>query len=380
MEIAPYKEEHKIFREGFRRFLAKEIIPHIENWEEDGIVPRWAWQKLGAQGYLCTAVPAEYGGQGADFLYSAILIEEMARANFYGLSARLHSDVVVPYVVQFATEEQKKKYLPGCIKGDILTAIAISEPQAGSDVAGIKTTAVADGDSFIINGQKTFISNGINCDLVIVAAKDPRENNPHAAVDLFLVEAETPGFQKGKMLKKVGWRSQDTAELFFADCRIPKENRLGEKGTGFKKLMTNLQQERLICTLGAQTAAEFMLEETIRYCRQREVFGKVLSAYQNTQFALAEMAAEVRIGRTFVDKLIAEHWRKKTVVTDVSMAKFWITEMACRVADRCLQLFGGYGYCEEYPIARAWRDIRVTRILAGSNEIMKMIVGREITK
>lgn len=380
MEIVPYQEEHIIFREGFRKFLAKEIVPHIGQWEEDGIVPRWAWKKLGEQGYLCTSVPAQYGGQGADFLFSAILIEEMARANFYGLSARLHSDVVVPYIVKFATEEQKKKYLPGCIAGDILMAIAMSEPQAGSDVAGIKTTAVADGNYFILNGQKTFISNGVNCDLVIVAAKDPQENNPHAALDLFLVEAGTPGFEKGRMLKKVGWRSQDTAELFFADCRIPKENRLGEKGTGFKKLMTNLQQERLICTLGAQTAAEFMLEETIRYCRQREVFGKVLAGYQNTQFALAEMAAEVRIGRTFIDKLILEHWQKNTVVTDVSMAKFWITEMACRVADSCLQLFGGYGYCDEYPIARAWRDIRVTRILAGSNEIMKIIVGREITK
>ncbi len=380
MEIVPYQEEHIIFREGFRKFLAKEIVPHIGQWEEDGIVPRWAWKKLGEQGYLCTSVPAQYGGQGADFLFSAILIEEMARANFYGLSARLHSDVVVPYIVQFATEEQKKKYLPGCITGDILMAIALSEPQAGSDVAGIKTTAVADGNYFILNGQKTFISNGVNCDLVIVAAKDPQENNPHAALDLFLVEAGTLGFEKGRILKKVGWRSQDTAELFFADCRIPKENRLGEKGTGFKKLMTNLQQERLICTLGAQTAAEFMLEETIRYCRQREVFGKTLSTYQNTQFALAEMAAEVRIGRTFIDKLILEHWQKNTVVTDVSMAKFWITEMACRVADSCLQLFGGYGYCEEYPIARAWRDIRVTRILAGSNEIMKIIVGREITK
>lgn len=380
MEIVPYQEEHIIFREGFRKFLAKEIVPHIGQWEEDGIVPRWAWKKLGEQGYLCTSVPAQYGGQGADFLFSAILIEEMARANFYGLSARLHSDVVVPYIVKFATEEQKKKYLPGCIAGDILMAIALSEPQAGSDVAGIKTTAVADGNYFILNGQKTFISNGVNCDLVIVAAKDPQENNPHAALDLFLVEAGTLGFEKGRMLKKVGWRSQDTAELFFADCRIPKENRLGEKGTGFKKLMTNLQQERLICTLGAQTAAEFMLEETIRYCRQREVFGKTLSTYQNTQFALAEMAAEVRIGRTFIDKLILEHWQKNTVVTDVSMAKFWITEMACRVADSCLQLFGGYGYCEEYPIARAWRDIRVTRILAGSNEIMKIIVGREITK
>lgn len=380
MEIIPYTEEHRIFRESFRKFLEKEIIPHVDQWEEDGIVPRWAWKKLGDNGFLCTSVPEEYGGQAADFLYSAILIEEMAKANFYGLSARLHGDVAVPYLVQLATEEQKKKYLPGCISGDVLMAIAMSEPQAGSDLAGLKTTVVEDGDSFVLNGQKTFISNGINCDLVIVAAKDPGQANPHAAVDLFLVEAGTRGFEKGKRLNKIGWRSQDTAELFFADCRIPKENRLGKKGTGFKNLMTNLQQERLICTIGAQTAAEFMLEETIRYCKEREVFGKKLTQFQNTQFVLAEMAAEVRIGRTFVDKMIVEHWQKNAVVIDVSMAKFWVTDMAWRVADRCLQLFGGYGYCEEYPIARAWRDIRITRILAGSNEIMKQIIGRAITK
>ncbi|MGV8057146.1 MAG: acyl-CoA dehydrogenase family protein [Smithellaceae bacterium] len=378
MEIVPYQEEHRIFRETFRKFLEKEIVPHVDEWEEEGIVPRWAWKKMGNNGFLCTSVPPEYGGQGADFLYSAILIEEMAKANFYGLSARLHGDVVVPYIVQFASEEQKKKYLPGCISGDLLMAIAMSEPQTGSDLAGIKTTVVPDGDSFILNGQKTFISNGINCDLVIVAAKDPLEANPHAAVDLFLVEAGTPGFEKGKRLNKIGWRSQDTAELFFANCRIPRENRLGKKGTGFKNLMTNLQQERLICAIGAQTAAEFMLEETIRYCKVRQVFGKPLTGFQNTQFVLAEMASEVKIGRTFVDKMIVEHWQKNTVVIDVSMAKFWITEMAWRVADRCLQLFGGYGYCEEYPIARAWRDIRITRILAGTNEIMKQIIAKAI--
>ena len=380
MEIIPYQEEHRIFRDTFRKFLEKEIVPHVDQWEEEGIVPRWAWKKLGENGFLCTAVPVEYGGQDADFLYSAILIEEMARANFYGLSARLHSDVVVPYLLQLASEEQKKKYLPGCIAGNILMAIAMTEPQAGSDLAGIKTTATEETDAFVLNGQKTFISNGINCDLVIVAAKNPKETNPHAAVDLFLVEAGTPGFEKGKVLKKIGWRSQDTAQLFFQNCRIPKENRLGTKGSGFKNLMKNLQQERLICTIGAITAAEFMLAETIKYCKQREVFGKPLTKFQNTQFALAEMAAEIKIGRTFVDKLIVEHWQKNSVVIDVSMAKLWITEMAWRVADRCLQLFGGYGYCEEYPIARAWRDIRITRILAGSNEIMKQIIAKAITQ
>jgi acyl-CoA dehydrogenase len=380
MEIVPYSEEHRIFRRSFRKFLEREILPHVDQWEEDGIVPRWAWKKLGDEGFLCTSAPPEHGGQGADFLYSAILIEEMAKANFYGLSARLHGDVVVPYIVQLATEEQKKKYLPGCISGDILTAIAMSEPQAGSDLAGILTTAAEDGDTFVLNGQKTFISNGIHCDLVIVAAKNPRETNPHTAVDLFLVEAGTPGFEKGKKLNKIGWRSQDTAELFFTDCRIPKENRLGPKGTGFKNLMTNLQQERLICTIGAQTAAEFILDEAIRYCKQRQVFGKSLAGFQNTQFVVAEMASEVKIGRTFVDQLIVEHWRQHSVATDVSIAKFWVTEMAWRVADRALQLFGGYGYCEEYPIARAWRDIRITRILAGSNEIMKQIIARSVLK
>jgi len=380
MEIILYQEEHRIFRETFRKFLEKEIVPYVDQWEEEGIVPRWAWKKLGENGFLCTAVSVEYGGQDADFLYSAILIEEMARANFYGLSARLHSDVAVPYLLQLASNEQKKKYLPGCIAGDILMAIAMTEPQAGSDLAGIKTTAAEENDTFVLNGQKTFISNGINCDLVIVAAKNPKETNPHDAVDLFLVEAGTSGFEKGKLLKKIGWRSQDTAELFFHDCRIPKENRLGAKGSGFKNLMKNLQQERLICTIGAMTAAEFMLAETIKYCRQREVFGKPLTKFQNTQFVLAEMATEIKIGRTFVDQLIVEHWQKNSVVIDVSMAKFWITEMAWRVADRCLQLFGGYGYCEEYPIARAWRDIRITRILAGSNEIMKQIIAKAITQ
>lgn len=380
MALVPYSTEHHIFREAFRRFLEKEIIPHVAGWEAEGSVPRWAWKKLGAQGFLCTSVPPEYGGAGADFLYSAILIEEMAKANFYGLSARLHSDVVVPYIVQLASEGQKRKYLPGCVSGDILTAIAMTEPQAGSDLAGIRTTAVADGDAFVLNGQKTFISNGVNCDLLIVAARDPGEENRHAAVDLFLVEAGTPGFEKGRRLDKIGWRSQDTAELFFTDCRIPRENRLGEKGTGFRNLMTNLQQERLICAIGAQTAAEFMLGETIRYCRQRELFGKPLAGFQNTQFVLAEMAAEARVGRTFVDRLIVEHWQGNAVGTDVAIAKYWVTEMAWRVADRCLQLFGGYGYCEEYPIARAWRDIRITRILAGSSEVMKQIIAKAVTK
>jgi acyl-CoA dehydrogenase len=378
MELIPYTEGHRIFRESFRKFLLREIVPHIDEWEEAGIVPREAWTKMGREGFLCTGVPELYGGAGADFLHGAIIVEELARCNFSGLGIRLHSDVVVPYLVDYATEEQKGKYLPGCVSGDIITAIGMSEPGTGSDLAAIRTTAAQRGGSFVINGQKTFISNGINCDLIVLAARDPDEPDPHRAVDLFLVEAGTPGFEKGRRLKKVGWRAQDTAELFFTDCRVPLENRLGEKGTGFRKMMGHLQPERLVIAIWAVAAAEFMLEKTIEYVKTRQVFGKPLSRYQNTQFEIVEMATEVKLGRTHIDKLIVEHMAGENIVTDVSMAKYWTTEMAFRVADRCMQLFGGYGYCEEYPIARAWRDIRVNRILGGTNEIMKVVIARNL--
>ena len=376
MNIIPYTAEHNIFRDSLRKFLDKEIVPHIEEWEEAGIVPRSAWKKLGEQGFLCTDVPEEYGGVGGDFLYSVIVCEELVKCNFSGLAASLHSDICVPYISSFASEEQKRKYLPGCVSGDIITAVAMTEPNAGSDLAAIKTTAAEDGDHIVLNGQKTFISNGINCDLVIIAARDPAVQQEHQAVDLYLVEAGTPGFEKGKQIKKIGWHSQDTAELYFTDCRIPKENRLGDKGSGFLKLMMKLQQERLVCAIGAVIAAEFMLDFTIKYCRERNAFGRPLSKFQNVQFEIVEMATETKLGRTFIDKLIMDHIEGKNVVVEVAMAKYWTTDMAFRVADRCLQLHGGYGYCEEYPIARAWRDIRVTRIFAGTNEIMKGIAAR----
>jgi acyl-CoA dehydrogenase len=376
MEILHYTEEHKIFRESLRRFLEKEIVPHIEEWEEAGIVPKSYWKKMGDNGFLSTWVPEEYGGVGGDFLYSVIVCEEMAKCNFSGLAVSLHSDIIVPYVASFGTEEQKRKYLPGCVSGDCITAVAMTEPNTGSDLAAIRTTAAEKDGAIVLNGQKTFISNGINCDLLIVAAKDPAVDNPHRAVDLYLVDAGTPGFEKGRRIKKVGWHSQDTAELYFTDCRIPVENRLGAKGTGFLNLMMKLQQERLVCALGAQVASELMLEVTMKYCRERTVFGKPIAKFQHSQFEFAEMATEIKLGRTFVDKLIADHMEGKNVTVETSMAKYWVTEMACRVADRCVQLHGGYGYCEEYPIARAWRDIRVTRIFAGTNEIMKGIVAK----
>jgi acyl-CoA dehydrogenase len=376
MNIISYTQEHNIFRESLRKFLDKEIAPHIEEWEEAGIVPKSFWKKMGEHGFLCTDVPAQYGGAGGDFLYSVIVCEELVKCNFSGLAASLHSDICVPYISSFGSEKQKQKYLPGCASGEIITALAMTEPNAGSDLASMKTTAREAENHIILNGQKTFISNGINCDLVIVAARDSDVKQPHQAVDLYIVEAGTPGFEKGKQIKKIGWHSQDTAELYFTDCRIPGENRLGDKGSGFLKLMMKLQQERLVCAIGAVAGAEFMLDQTIKYCRERVAFGRPLSKFQHIQFEIVEMATEVKLGRTFLDKLIVEHMEGKNIVVEVAMAKYWTTDMAFRVADRCLQLHGGYGYCEEYAIARAWRDIRVTRIFAGTNEIMKGIAAR----
>ncbi|MCD4716416.1 MAG: acyl-CoA dehydrogenase family protein [Desulfobacterales bacterium] len=376
MDIIQYTEEHRIFRQAIRKFFEKEVIPYVEEWEEAGIVPKSIWRKMGEQGFLCMNLAEEYGGAGADFLYSVILTEELSKTNHTGLAAPLHSDVVVPYINSFASEELKKKYLPGCISGEIITAVAMTEPNTGSDLAAIRTSAVEDGNEVVVNGQKTFISNGINCGLVVLAARDPSVENPYQALDLYLVEEGTTGFEKGKNIKKVGWHSQDTAELFFSDCRIPKGNRLGRKGSGFMMLMEKLQQERLMCCIGAVAGAEYMLEITIQYCKERTAFGRPISKFQNTQFKIVEMATEVKLGRTFLDKLIMDHMEGKNVVVDVSMAKYWTTEMAMRVADQCMQLHGGYGYCEEYPIARAWRDTRVMSIFAGTSEIMKGIAAK----
>jgi acyl-CoA dehydrogenase len=376
MDIIPYTEEHRIFRQSVRKFFEKEVIPYVDEWEEAGIVPKSVWQKMGEQGFLCMDLPEEYGGVGADFLYSVILTEEMARTNFTGLAAPLHSDIVVPYITSYASEELKKRYLPGCISGEIITAVAMTEPNTGSDLAAIRTSAVEDGNSVVINGQKTFISNGINCGLVVLAARDPSVENPYQALDLYLVEEGTAGFDKGEKIKKVGWHSQDTAELYFSDCRIPKGNRLGQKGSGFMMLMDKLQQERIMCCIIAVAGAENMLEMTIEYCKERTAFGRPISKFQNTQFKIVEMATEIKLGRTFLDKLIMDHMEGKNVVVDVSMGKYWTAEMAMRVADQCVQLHGGYGYCEEYPIARAWRDTRVMSIFAGTSEIMKGIAAK----
>ncbi len=377
MEILQYTEEHQIFRRSLRRFVEKELVPHVEKWERDGIVPREAWRKMGEQGYLCMDLPEEYGGLEADFLYSVIVTEELTRAGVNGLAAPLHSDIVVPYLASYGTDELKARYLPGCASGECITAVAMTEPNTGSDLAAIKTTAVPDGKGHVVlNGSKTFISNGINCDLCVVAARNPAVEDPHQALDLYVVEAGTPGFAKGKQIPKIGLHSQDTAELFFEDCRVPEANRLGEKGGGFLMLMDKLAPERLIVAIIAVASAETMLGWTTEYVKERKVFGKPLSKLQHTRFTLVDLATEVRLGRTFLDKLIADYMEGHSVVVEVSMAKYWCAEMAMRVADRCVQLHGGWGYCEEYPIARAWRDTRVLSIFAGTSEIMKVVAAR----
>ena len=376
---AIYTEEHEMYRDSLRKFLEKEAVPYFDQWEEDCIIPRSFWRKMGENGFICPWVDEKYGGQGTDFGFSAILGQELAKIGAGLTGIGTHSNIIVPYIDSFGTKEQKQKYLPKCVTGEIIPAIAMTEPGAGSDLAGIKTTAIKEGDHYVINGQKTFITNGIHSDLIIVACKtDPKASPPHKGVSLMIVESNTPGFSRGRKLKKVGMHSQDTAELVFDNVKVPVTNLLGEEGKGFAYLMTKLQQERLIASLNALVAAEDMLQMTIQYVKDREAFGRSISKFQNTQFKIAEMATEIQIGRTFADDLIAKHINGEDIVTQVSMAKWWITDMAKRVSIECMQLHGGYGYMEEYKIARRYRDIPVTSIFAGSNEIMKVIISKRL--
>ena len=376
MDILNYTDAHTEFRERLRSFIAEEVTPNVDQWEKDGIVPKSIWRKMGQNGFLCMDVPQAYTGMGGDFLYSVIVTEELSHTLHSGLAAALHSDVVVPYISAFGSEALKQKYLPGCVSGDIITAVAMTEPGAGSDLASIATTAEEEGDEVIINGSKTFISNGINGELFVIAARDPAVENPYQAISLYLVEDGTPGFERGRHLEKMGWWSQDTAELFFSKCRIPTANRLGEKGMGFLMLMQKLQQERLVTALGALMAAERMVEWTIDHCKQTKVCGKPLSKSQVTQFALVEMATDVKLGRAFTEKLVSDHMQEKDIIVETSMAKFWTTEMADRIANRSIDLCGDFCTLEKCPMVRAWRDIRVMRIFAGTNEVMRGIAAK----
>lgn len=373
-----FTAEHDAFRETVRTFLHKEVLPHYEQWEKDGITSRDAWLAAGRQGLLGLAVPEEYGGGGnPDFRYSAVLAEEFARAGASGLALGLHNDIVGPYLTALATEEQRGRWLPGFCSGRTVTAIAMTEPGAGSDLQGIRTYAEDRGDHWVLNGSKTFISNGILADLVVVVARTSPDGGAKG-LSLLAVERGTAGFERGRNLNKIGQKSQDTAELFFHDVRVPKENLLGEQDGAFIHLMTNLAQERLAIAVAAIAAAEHLLEITTAYVKEREAFGRPISKLQHIRFEIAEMATECAVTRTFVDRCITEHSAGGLDAVHASMAKWWSTELQKRVADRCLQLHGGYGYMTEYPVARAFTDGRIQTIYGGTTEIMKEIIGRSL--
>ncbi|HYA35882.1 MAG TPA: acyl-CoA dehydrogenase family protein [Candidatus Binataceae bacterium] len=376
--------EHNAFREALRTHIERHIKPHALKWEEARRIPREAWLELGKSGFLAPWIDSQYGGFGVDFGYSAIVREEMVRSGSSGLSEGLavHADIAAPYIDRIGTPEQKARWLPGCVSGEIIAALGMSEPDAGSDVAGIRTTAARDGDNYIINGQKIFITNGMNCDVIILAVRTTaagKTDARHGGVSLIVVEAGTPGFIKHRQLDKMGLHGQDTAELFFEDCRVPASNLLGVEGAGFKYLMQNLQRERLIVAIGCQAYSEWMLDKTVEYTKGRKAFGKPIASFQNSAFKIAEMATEVKIGRAFIDGLIDDFIEgKRDLTTEVSMAKWWTSDKANRIAYECVQLHGGYGYMREFEICRDYTDVRAMPIYAGANEIMKQIIARRM--
>jgi alkylation response protein AidB-like acyl-CoA dehydrogenase len=375
---AVFKEEHRIYRESVRRYLENEVAPHYEAWERAGEAPRSFWHDAGAAGLLCPDVPEEYGGPGGDYLFNAVVLEEITRIGATGLlGVSVHSDIVVPYFLAYGSEEQKAHWLPKMVSGEAVAAIGMTEPGGGTDVQAIRTTARRDGNEYVIDGQKTFISNGHTAEFVLLAAKtDPTQKAK--GISLLIVEAEREGFTHGRQLEKVGQHAADTAELFFESVRVPTANCIGEEGKGFAYMMEKLPQERLAIAVIAAAQAEAALQWTIDYVKDRKAFGRAVFEFQNTRFKLAEMAADVTLGRVFLDTCLAAHVNGDLDVPTAAMAKFWATDMACRVIDECVQLHGGYGYMREYPIARAWTDSRVQRIYGGTNEIMKELVARAL--
>ena len=376
-----FSAEHEAFRDSFRRFMDKEIAPFHAQWEEQGYVDRAVWNKAGENGFLCMTMPEEFGGAGADKLYSIVQMEELGRAGFSGIGYSLHSEIVAPYIAHYGTPEQKARYLPRLASGEMIGAIAMSEPAAGSDLQGIKTTATVQPDgSYLLKGSKTFITNGWHADLVIVVAK----TNPAAGAkgtSLLLVERGMPGFSVGKRLNKLGLKAQDTSELFFDDVRVPAENLLGGaalENRGFICLMEQLPWERLQIAIGAVAAAQAAIGWTLDYVKDRKVFGQAVASFQNTRYKLAEMQTEVQVARVFVDKCTELLLQDKLDTATASMAKYWCSDLQCKVMDECVQLFGGYGYMWEYPITRAYADARVQRIYGGTNEIMKEVISRSM--
>jgi len=374
-----FTEDHELFRQQFRRFAETEIAPKVAEWNARGMSDRETWRRAGAEGFLGANQPVEYGGAGADFLYDAIIMEEMADLRAHAMMISLHSDIIMPYLVTYGSEQQKRKYVPGAIRGEILLGLCMTEPGTGSDLANVQTRAIRRGDHYVLNGAKTFISNGQIGDLFIVVAKtDPDAQPPHKGISLILVEASTPGFIRGRKLDKLGLRGQDTSELAFEDCAVSVSNLLGAEGQGFKMLMEKLQQERLCIAVASVASCRRALEDTIAYVQQRHAFGQPIAAFQNTQFTLAELATEVEIGQAFIDKLLVAHVRGDEIVKEVSMAKWWTTELQKRLTSECVQLHGGYGFMLEYPIATDYADAAVQSIYAGSNEIMKVIIARRM--
>ncbi|WP_444928803.1 acyl-CoA dehydrogenase family protein [Microbulbifer sp. SSSA002] len=374
-----YNEDHEQFRNTVRKFLENEAVPYHPQWEKEGQVDRKLWHKAGEMGFLCPQINEAYGGLGLDYGYNSIIDEEIARAGLSGIGWGLHSNIAVPYIINYGSEAQKKKYLPKCISGEMITAIAMSEPGAGSDLQGVRSSAIRHGDHYLLNGSKTFITNGQQADLIVVVAKTaPHEGA--SGVSLLLVEADSPGVKRGSNLEKIGMKAQDTSELFFNDVRVPAENLLGAEGQGFVYLMQELPQERLSVAIYAIANAEAALQWTIDYVRERKAFGKPISAFQNTQFKLAELDSELTALRVFVDRCLELHYKKELDVPTAAKAKLLCTDFQCKLLDECVQLHGGYGYMWEYPVARAWADSRVARIFAGTNEIMKLIISRELLK
>jgi alkylation response protein AidB-like acyl-CoA dehydrogenase len=372
-----YTADHEAFRDSVKAFISAEIAPHHKRWEEDGIVNRDVWLKAGQQGLLLPNVPAEYGGGDADFGMSSIVIEELSRGAYSGPGFGLHSDIIAPYLLKYGSEDQKRKWLPRMARGEVIGAIAMTEPGTGSDLQGVKTTALRQGNEIVLNGQKTFITNGQNADLVIVVAKtDPKAGAK--GTSLILVEREREGFTRGRNLEKLGMKAQDTSELFFDNVRLPPENILGEEGRGFQYLMQELAQERLIIGLGCVATMEAALQWTIDYVKERKAFGQPIAAFQNTRFKLAEIKTDVEVARVYTDRCLALHLEGKLDAATAAGNKYWTSDKLCEVLDGCLQLFGGYGYMWEYPIARAYADARVQRIYGGTNEIMKEIIARQL--
>jgi acyl-CoA dehydrogenase len=374
-----FSPEHDLYRETARRFIADEILPHYAQWEDDGVVPRNVWLSAGKIGLLCPSVPEEYGGGGGDFLFNAVLIEEMAKVGAVAPTFYLQSDIIAPYLVHFGTEEQKQRWLPPMLSGEVVTAVGMSEPSGGSDLQNLRTTARREGDHFVVNGQKVFITNGHSADLLVLACRT-NDQPGGKGVSLLLVETDTPGFQRGRKLDKIGCKAQDTSELFFSDMRVPAANLLGEEGRGFYHLMSELAQERLVQAVRAVSSAEAALAWTIDHCRDREMFGKTLADLQNTQFTLAQLHSDALAQRVLVDRCMELHVTGELDAVDAAKVKMTTTQLQGRVMDECLQLFGGWGYMTEYPIARAFVDARMTRIGGGSIEVMKHIIGRALVR